>query len=72
MLAALYFSHVGTFDARPKGQRFLGDTLSGACCPNRRSECQRRFGLEGGGAGRSAALNRALLHGQKRLRAAQS
>lgn len=66
MFATFDLAHVGTFDARPEGQCFLRNSLRSAGCSHRRTECQCWLSLEGGGAGGSATLNRALLHRQKR------
>jgi hypothetical protein len=67
VLAALDLAHMRAFDASQVGQRFLGDALCGSLGSYHRTEGLGQFGIEGGRANRSAALDGSLLHGQKRL-----
>ena len=53
------------------GQRLLRDAAFRPQRAHRRAEGLRQLGIVGGGAGRSAALDGSLLHGQKRQVAAQ-
>ena len=71
MLAALDLAHVRALNVGQVGQRFLGDAAFRAQRTHRRAEGLGQLGVEGGGAGRSAALDGSLLHRQKRRFAAQ-
>lgn len=71
MLATLDLSHVRALNAGQVGQRFLGDAALRSQRTNGHTESLGQLGVEGGGAGRSAALDGSLLHRQKRRFAAQ-
>jgi len=71
VFAALNLAHVRTLDARQVGQCFLGDALSGSLGAHHGTEGLGQFGIESGRANRPAALDRSLLHEQKRRFTAQ-
>lgn len=71
VFAALDLTHVGTLDAGQVRQRLLGNAAFRAQCTHRRAEGLGQLGVEGGGAGGSAALDGSFLHRQKRRLAAQ-
>src|SRR3546814_4655109 len=62
MLAALDLAHMRAFNAGQVGQRFLGDASIRAQRTHRRAEGLGQLGVEGGRAGRSAALDRSEEH----------
>lgn len=71
MLATLDLAHVRALNASQISQRFLCDATLRSQRTHRRAEGLGQLGVEGGGAGRSAALDGSLLHRQKRRFAAQ-